>query len=1264
MACNEHKHPLQHGGTGRAQRSVKALAPGYAGVDERTEADWIVFAHEFAGFLNYFDENNDVAGNWKVFFGSDISAVLGTIVIQDIDSYKQRIKEEFDFLRDDDNNADILALKKRLNQLFSILFTLCLALDSQYTKLPDNLLLKNILLNLIKSKLAPALKRLMGYYKAAHLTGLSIADLGGLKVLGMPVINAAAFMTDDTGRMDLEAIWIHDDSSMAWKTYRDSIAGDDSIFINQPGDDEYHQVRYAAHHNLFTGIFDQYLFALSRFVSAAHTEFEQTLHNWDSHQPHYALFLAFLKLFRYARQHINTITGRHLDFYYKKVLGLKPAPEQPNQVHVLIELAKQIESYLLTKATALKAGKDSKGKEVTYTLDRATTFNKAKIHSLKSLYIAAADESLPEQLNDKRIFASPVTNSADGLGEALSGAYKEWHPFVNKSYGNGSFEGIKMPVAQIGFAVASHYLYLNEGQRKVMVSIASAAYLQLHNKKVVCFLTTEKGWFQVPGDVVFTATDSTRFSDNTTPCARLSFTLAGDVPPIVNYNASIHGGTYNVAVPLLKIYLVQDFSTDYQYESLKNITVTKIEVRVEVGAMESYQQLGLKNLLLSNDYGPVDASKPFLPFGPQPKKDAGFVLGHKEIFSKKNLALRLDIEWAELPDDSSKIKYITDSSSTNVPVPPKAVTHILKDGAWQSSNMPASVNLFDGIQPKVKIFDTSGEVFSLSDSGLAYPDNYVPLNAATTEGFIRLSLKGSFGHSEYIRDLAKYYIEKTPDISDTITVERYEPYTPKIKSLYADYTAWQTVDIASVNALNFEQKEILFFHMYPFGEAEQHQYLNQQYNAGSSVYLLPRFGHYDEINAVTVSHQGEFYIGIESLEANQSVNILFQVLEGSAHPLILKPADHIHWSYLSHNNWVAFKPQEVSDGTLGLLQSGIISFAIPEKASADNTLMPSGFIWVRAAVAGASEAVCAILSVQAQAALVSFQPGNNAADFLENPLLPGTISKLKMPDAAVKKADQPYPSFGGRPQEDESHFYMRASERLRHKNRAITIWDYEHLVLEAFPEIYRVQCLSHTSVKESGGKNVYNESAPGHVLLVTIPVLTGRNDTNPLKPYTNRDLLTRIENYIKERVSCFVTVKTSQPQFEEIRLSFSLKLYDSYQDFTYFSNLLKEAVTGFLTPWTTNADTDIAFGGTITKSALINFVEEQYYVDYITDVKMFVAIPDPGLGMVTESEDREEITASTARSILVSAPPDKHIINKITIVTAAADDKCVDVNLL
>ena len=130
----------------------------------------------------------------------------------------------------------------------------------------------------------------------------------------------------------------------------------------------------------------------------------------------------------------------------------------------------------------------------------------------------------------------------------------------------------------------------------------------------------------------------------------------------------------------------------------------------------------------------------------------------------------------------------------------------------------------------------------------------------------------------------------------------------------------------------------------------------------------------------------------------------------------------------------------------------------------------------------------------------------------------GTIAKLKTPDAAVKKILQPYPSAGGRGTESARSFYARASERLRHKARAIAIWDYERLVLEAFPQIYKVKCLSHTKLvpdPDDPAAMLYSELAPGYVTVVTIPNLADRNDANPFRPYTRADLLLEIEEYLR-----------------------------------------------------------------------------------------------------------------------------------------------------
>jgi hypothetical protein len=464
--------------------------------------------------------------------------------------------------------------------------------------------------------------------------------------------------------------------------------------------------------------------------------------------------------------------------------------------------------------------------------------------------------------------------------------------------------------------------------------------------------------------------------------------------------------------------------------------------------------------------------------------------------------------------------------------------------------------------------------------------------------------------------------------------------------MYASYSACSINNLVTATETNFNNREINFFHIYPFGDAEQHSYLKPT----ESVYLLPQFKHTNE--GTTESHIGEFYIGIENLNPNDSINMLIQVMEGTTNPTVAKPLEHIRWAYLSNNSWVEFESSDYSDNTLELVQSGIISFAIPADATSTNTLLPSGYVWIRAAVTEAAEAVCKLITVDAQAAVATFSNNDNATDFLDKALAAGTISKLKTPDASVKKMIQPYASFGGRAKENDDHFYIRVSERLRHKARAINVWDYEHLVLEAFPEIYKVKCLNHTQIEDG----IYHEVKPGYVSIITIPLQQNKNDADPLKPFTQQSTLTKIENYLRKRTSCFVNLRACQPQFEEVRLEFSLKLYDAYKDFTFYANLLKEEISQFLSPWASGDNSKIDFGGKVYKSVLINFIEERYYVDFITDVFMYVKVDD----VSNESADMDEITASTPRSILVSASASKHTIHELVEDANESEELCID----
>ena len=60
--------------------------------------------------------------------------------------------------------------------------------------------------------------------------------------------------------------------------------------------------------------------------------------------------------------------------------------------------------------------------------------------------------------------------------------------------------------------------------------------------------------------------------------------------------------------------------------------------------------------------------------------------------------------------------------------------------------------------------------------------------------------------------------------------------------------------------------------------------------------------------------------------------------------------------------------------------------------------------------------------------------------------------------------DIPFISKEAKPSRSEAlEYYRRISERLRHKNRAITSWDYEQIILENFPEVFKVKCLNSTN---------------------------------------------------------------------------------------------------------------------------------------------------------------------------------------------------------
>jgi hypothetical protein len=1190
--CTQNTDPLKlvREGTSQQQRVLSALAPASAPLNERTPAHSMVFAQAYARYLNYDDGSGPPLGTWENFFSDDVSVQLAVAAVQDVEQYKVRNTEAFGFLNNLDNQGDAAGLKQRLGFLFSAVGTLAARLDALQTALPNDISLKGLLLNLIQSQLATGFGRLVAYHKGGVALGLidESALPAEVAVLGGPLGSFQSVRTKG-----LSAAW-WPAGATDWATYEASIANDQATY--GIGSD-FERINRLSTHNLFTSVFDQFLKVYARVATAGRAALENTLTSWDGHEPHYALFLAFLRLNEYARQETNTLTQRHLDFYYRDILRLREKPAEPSHAHLLVELAKHVEAYALEPGELFKAGKDALSKPAFFASDEQLVANQAQVTALKTLYRHGTEApgsgwtGGPAPTN--RLYAEPVTNSDDGLGAPLTSPDGSWHPFYHKIYVDGALTEIKMPTAEVGLALASHYLFLAEGTRTITVDFTVTGTYPDLSDDIVCQLTAADGWFEKPASSFETASGK----------LRLVIELTGADPAIVAYSAKAHGYTFATALPLLLLKLKQQ-ATAYQYAQLQDATLSAITLTVAV--------TGLRTLAVSNDFGPVDTSKPFQPFGALPVAGSSLTIGSAEAFQKTLTSASLDVTWQVAP-----APYGT---------APTVAIDFLTEGQWAASGAAASA------VSSTHFALGSGLDSTVVDQPNAQPTE--PYNTTSRHGFARLRLTGSFGQAAYQTALLNF-------LSKTSTTNPGAPPTgPVMSALMLNYEASQTIPLASANAAAFAARAARFYHVAPFGQAEQHPFLKID-APDNALYLLPQFKHLNANDPKLparqpVPHEAEFYIGISALMPPQNLALLFQVADGTADPLTQKPAPHLNWSYLRRNEWVEFPRDAVADNTGELTRSGIVALAVPRDASADNTLLPSGQHWLRVAVAEKSAAVCQLLRVAAQAVRATFRDQGNDPAFPAQVTPAGTITKMAQPVAAVKKVEQPFDSFGGRGSEAADAFYIRISERLRHKDRAVALWDYEHLVLEAFPQLYKVKCLNHTHYESSAdGTGIYRELAAGHVTLVAIPSQQLRNLRDPLRPYTSLGLLQEISAFLQQRLSCFVKLHVKNPEFEEVQVAFRVRLREGFDE-TFSVKQLQQSITRFLSPWAFADGAGPSFSGKIYKSVLINFIEDQTSVDYVTDFQLFHPASGPA--------DRTEVMGTKAVSILVSVPATQHSI--------------------
>jgi hypothetical protein len=1350
-------------GTSQGERYLPALDPGRVALDERGLADLLLHVQRLSGYLAFDPGVKKSLVTWKDHLQNDIVFLLADVSacsVAEIRGAYRLLEGEFD--RDPEAG--------RFWRLLDLVYSLFEKLDRWYER---------AVAESGDSKLRMDLQLYIQSYLSSKL-----AELNQIR-------RHAGMMVSEEDQRSTPVYIIHNTD----KVWGDPDSGDkaygERIFTGQQ--DEEKLLNAAIR---LKEIFDTVNHVIEQVVNRSQSYMEEALHEKKDHQPHIALMIAFLELYGYARDEINKLPRRHLDFYYEKVLAIGRREAAADRVYVYFEGAKGFGPYELKKGSLLTAGKDRMNKDLGYATTRDLVVNPSRVAALRTLLIGKDDQERVVRYYPKGKDL-PVTGDASAGDLSLFGE-----------------EGGR--TGRIGFAIASAQLYLTKGERNVVVRFeldkdvwvpeGDGGWLELR-------LTGEKRWLSSKAEDGVRVNSVSRVAERV---LELSFTVGiQQASAVVAFDPKVHEGGYGVDIPMMEVLLVGDANGLAPLQAILGMRPENTVISVQVGSFNSTASFdGVRELQLQNHEGTLDAKKPFMPFTAIPKVGSSFYIGCDDLYYKPIQRLSVNLEWM-LPDrfqsyydrylppyDSNRFQAsvsILQQKKWRKTVDTPLIERESKDPRWRSirmdltaaakpeeagtvprydpskmngtlklkllypdfghgvyaqlitstvmerasgSKMPDfykmirhelhdekfSIKLPEGVEDrngpfKVVVYDilegkeadervrsmmikgVSGVIRNLNErNAQAGPTPAAGTGAGGAASAAEPESQGAvFVNDERLgwldRTLRRWFFSSTAatdrdhqNLGDAAgQIERTvlpaaDFILPSSKELAGiinsvmdsaiDQVVLKVADrlvaerkkrlpgheIAKIFKEEFEQANKVINEMIArkiatilmTGEMPPAPYtpvinmISVNYSSSrpcngqeDRFFRVTPFGHaaiavgdalFDE--ASMRAPGGQLFIGVADAVPGQELALLFQLAEGTGNTDKTPPP--IEWKYLSDNDWKPLPDDcQAADSTYALQATGVWQLTLPLRANNQSTLFDvPGLYWLCASVSGGTDVFPRLIGIYPNAVEACFVDRGNDPNHAATPLSPGKISKLVDKVPAIKNVRQPLASFGGRVKEEDTEYYTRVSERLRHKSRAIDAWDYEHLVLENFPAVFKVKCLS----------DYWNgRSIRGHVTVVPICNLQNRADTmeSRLSPRASFALLREIERFLTERTSPFVQVHAINPRLSHVMIRGAVK-FKRGVDKGYALKKLEKGVTDLLTPWASD-DSKLKFSAKIYASNVISYIGGQEDVDYIEGFGMLQYTEDAaGNKIFCQSASQDTVLVETqfidGHTLLVSAP--------------------------
>ncbi len=1141
-------------GSSRQRRFLPSLDPGYFKIDDRTLADFLVFIEKYADYVYAYrypvDSENPSrkTATWRPFFYSDLSVFLAKLSFIDhtglIPFY---LKED---LAGGEESQRVI-LQSRMKYIMELI---AMITDSYYPILDVH-------------REDPSVKQLIDYIEQIRNTNLFQEIIRLTRLLDLDVQNN---------------VIIHPNYEAIWGT---------SFHITGKLDDQ-KEVENAIKE--LNKTINNFLVIAGQLVHYSKSLFLESVTTNQYHNPGTALFIAFLKLYTFLQEDLNKITEKHLDYFYKELLQQKIKPSSPDYVHVCFALSDHVDFCEIEKGTFFKAGIDEEGYDLLYTSTDHLTVNETKVTDLCAFYLSEKEEVGVENAYKfvSDIYQSNIISSNGGFDLSYDPVS---FSLFEKNKANPDYKEIKS--SELGFAIASPLLLLSEGKRecnlilnfniKSMSTLLTflerytinetltfdKAFHKLFYRTFSISLTTEEGWYQLEDYKLYSP-------DSISGSFKISFVLPMGAPPIIGMGEKWDKNEcalYNTEWPVLKLSLSNQRSM-LMYSYLRDLIITECSIQVAV--------TGMKNLQVFNDLGELDISTPFYPFGSLPVLGSSFLIGSEELYKKRIEDFSFEFIWYNLPrtkggfssyykeydpaidNDSFKVGVTALSDYEFHPVSQDEVQQFSLFSATEEQE--GQLPVLDTIS-RLRGFDINKLKINADYSNVVFP----PYNNKTKSGYIKLELLSpemSFGQNLY-PTLFSTKIVKGIKSSGAVDLPN-PPYIPQLKSITLNYKASTTIDFQVTSFMKSDPKanEKVYL-LHPFGI--QTIFKN---NTVLSDKFLPQF-----------FHNGYIALGLDTVDLNEPLTIYF-VLDPSIGNEFEVELPKVDWYYIFNDKWIQFdKKALVFDTTQNFTTTGIVKLWIPKIMDNQSNIFPKGKYWIVAAIKGNIELVAKIKGVYTQALKLIWSPHKENA-WWSQPIPENTIETLVIPKPEIASIFQPLPSFGGSDKETATGFYTRVSERLQHRNRCVTAWDYERMVLERFPFVNQVKCI--TPVKEGG-----------NVILIVVP--QSRVAYDFILPRFNYSVLQEIKEYVEKYTAPFVRLQVINPVYEEVKISASIKFRDEIQKGTGVENIHRDLRT-FICPWYADATREMEFGGSVNLDELEAFIRSRPYIGFVTNLSVLI----------------------------------------------------------